>query len=279
MATIHAGNTARKSPHGPYWHPVPIAEVLVLRDETPNQLLPPLVSCIMPTRDRRPFVELALRHFLTQDYPNKELVVVDDGGDAISDLFEGLPGIHLVRLTVKASIGAKRNLACEHAQGEVIVHWDDDDWYSSTRLREQVAPILRREADMTGLHNNYLLEVSSGDFWTCEDWLHRRMFVGDVHGGTLAFRRSLLDTGVRYPDIDLAEDALFIRRAQAAGRRLARIPNPGIFVYVRHGRNAWAFTPGRFLNPAGWHIVTPPATFPDSALSAYQRAAILVRES
>ena len=39
----------------------------------------PLVSCIMPTYNRREFVPLAIRYFLRQDYANKELIIIDDG--------------------------------------------------------------------------------------------------------------------------------------------------------------------------------------------------------
>jgi len=38
----------------------------------------PLISCIMPTRDRRAFALQAVRYFLRQDYPQVELIIVDD---------------------------------------------------------------------------------------------------------------------------------------------------------------------------------------------------------
>jgi glycosyltransferase involved in cell wall biosynthesis len=43
----------------------------------------PLATCIVPTADRRSLVPEAVRCFLLQDWPDKELVVVDDGADAI----------------------------------------------------------------------------------------------------------------------------------------------------------------------------------------------------
>ena len=58
----------------------------------------PLVSCIMPTADRRRFVPRAVHQFLAQDYPNKELVILDDdtsnfgGGQAILLRGEALVG-------------------------------------------------------------------------------------------------------------------------------------------------------------------------------------------
>jgi hypothetical protein len=62
------------------------------------------------------------------------------------------------------------------------------------------------------------------------------MFVGDVHGGILTYRRSFaVDRSLRYPDVDLAEDAALPRVMLRHGARLVRLPNDGNFVYVRHG--------------------------------------------
>jgi cellulose synthase/poly-beta-1,6-N-acetylglucosamine synthase-like glycosyltransferase len=78
---------------------------------------PPLVSCIMPSFNRRRFVPRAIMYFLRQDYPNKELVLVDDGTDPIGDLIPADPRLHYIQIPQRASRGAKRNLACEQASG------------------------------------------------------------------------------------------------------------------------------------------------------------------
>src|SRR5215475_12372109 len=100
-----------------------------------------MVSCIMPTRDRRPFVGQAVEQFLAQDYPDRELIVVDDGEDPIGDLLPADPRIRLLRLDRRMTIGAKRNLACEAATGDIVVHWDDDDWMAGWRLTYQVTAL------------------------------------------------------------------------------------------------------------------------------------------
>jgi O-antigen biosynthesis protein len=285
VATVHAANTSRKATGGCFWHPHPAEEVRnLLGDDlhfyrTASLAVSgtqswPLVSCIMPTFDRRAFVPLALENFARQDYPNRELVIVDDGHEAVGDLAEGRPGVRYVRLASRMTIGGKRNLACREARGEIIAHWDDDDWYAPDRLRYQAAPILAGEADMSGLVNNCVLELPGGDFWTTLPHLHPRMFVGDVHGGTLVYRRALLDSGIRYPETNLAEDAALIRQAVARRQRLSRLSNPGVFVYVRHGSNAWReYAPGSFLDPAGWRRIARPGTFPSAALDTYRAAA------
>ena len=228
----------------------------------------------MPTYNRRAFARHALQYFINQDYPNRELIIVDDGNDPIGDLAEGLPGVRYFRLPARKSIGAKRNLACQQAQGEIIAHWDDDDWYSSDRLRYQVMPILAGNADLTGLENAFVLQLPSAEFWTTNPQLHKQLFVGNVHGGTIVYRKELLQ-GIRFPEVNLAEDAWFLRYAASRGKRLQRLSNPGVFVYVRHGRNAWKeFAPGRFLNPAGWQRIEAPLAFPATALDAYKAAAL-----
>ena len=105
----------------------------------------------MPTDNRRRFVPEAIRLFLAQDYPNKELVVLDDGEDIVADLIPKTPEIRYLRLDRRQSLGAKRNLACAAARGEIIAHWDDDDWYAPWRLSRQVAKIVRGGTELCGL--------------------------------------------------------------------------------------------------------------------------------
>jgi glycosyltransferase involved in cell wall biosynthesis len=230
----------------------------------------------MPTYNRRPFVLLALQGFMRQDYENRELVVVDDGSDSVADLCNGMPGIHYIRLGGRTSIGNKRNIACRAATGEVIVHWDDDDYYAENRLSYQCSAILSGEADMTGLVSSFVLQLPVGAFWGIRPELHRDMFKGDVHGGTIAYRRDLLTQGIEYPAVNLAEDASFIDSALRRGKRLARLPNRGEFIYVRHGQNAWRFEAGRFYERLGWERRSKPQSFSLKLLAAYQTAAAIV---
>jgi glycosyltransferase involved in cell wall biosynthesis len=281
VGLIHAHNVSPKRTNSAYWQAIELAEIQRVVGDDLAQLRAtsaqpvmtmPLISCIMPTFNRRAFIPLAIQHFLAQDYPNKELVIVDDGDDAIGDLVTDVPNVRYIRLDQRISIGAKRNRACHEARGDLIAQWDDDDWYAPDRLSYQARPILDDQADLTGLENTYMLELPAGRFWTTQHQLHQRMFVGDVHGGTLVFRKNLLNNGLRYPEVNLAEDAGLLRQALRRGKRLARLPNSGVFVYVRHGQNAWQFAPGKFLDPNGWRNIDPPAAFSSEALTTYQAA-------
>lgn len=95
----------------------------------------PLVSCIMPTRNRRRFVSGSIRCFLEQDYEPRELLILEDGDDTVRDCVPADARIRYWRQDRPLSVGAKRNALCREARGEIIVHWDDDDWYPPWRTR------------------------------------------------------------------------------------------------------------------------------------------------
>ncbi|HLK69136.1 MAG TPA: glycosyltransferase [Bryobacteraceae bacterium] len=276
VASIHSANACPKSTSGPYWTPYSAEEIRNLTgaaSDVPAAVSYPLISCVMPTYNRRPFIQLALECFRAQTYPHKELVVVDDGTDSVADLLGNAPDVHYRRLGRRLTIGAKRNLACHEAKGEIIAHWDDDDWYAPNRLELQVAPLLAGTADITGLVNRFVLELPRGQFWTSADALHRRMFVGDVHGGTLLYSKSILKDNIRYPEVNLAEDAILIQQAIRREKRLVRVENAGTFVYLRHGKNAWKFEAGRYLDPDSWLPTSAPAGFSTDVFNLYSEAA------
>lgn len=217
---------------------------------------PPMVSCVMPTRGRPEFAVQAVRYFLRQDYPVAELVIVEDGPAELARLLPQDPRIRIVSSRGSRSIGALRNHGTSVARGEFVAHWDDDDWYAPQRLSRQVAPLVAGSADVTALRGSAMLDVEDGVAWQLSDDLHRRMFVRDVHGGTLVFRRRLWDRFGHYPDISLAEDARFLDQVVRRGARLEPISADGLFVYIRHGRNSWRLDLGQ---DAGWRRVTVPA--------------------
>jgi len=224
----------------------------------------PLISCIMPTRNRSEWVRQSLHYFERQDYPNLELIIIDDGND---DLAAVLPPadhrIRHLRLAKRVSIGAKRNLGCEAAAGTVIVHWDDDDWYAPNRLTAQAAPILSGDAEITALRDTLFFDLGQCRFWQCSPEIYAQLFVESVHGGTLMFSRSVFGPTSRYPDLSLAEDALYLRAAVGRGMRIAPMDGAGLFAYVRHAGNAWRFACGEVYGAGGWRRVAEPTGFAD----------------
>jgi O-antigen biosynthesis protein len=225
----------------------------------------PLVSAIMPTRDRPEFALQAVRYFLAQDYPKKELLVLEDGTPSLAGRLPDDPRIrHVATGAVSRSIGAMRNEACQLACGEIVAHWDDDDWYGPERLSRQVAAIRAGRADVTALRDSLMLDLMTWQFWRCRPELHRHLFRRDVHGGTLVYRRQVWESRARFPNSSLAEDAAFLEQAVLGGARLEALDADGIFIYIRHNMNAWQIDCGRTGGTAGWEHASEPDLPPEA---------------
>ena len=119
----------------------------------------PLVSAIMPvygqSDEQREMLKIALDSFLSQDWPNKELIVIDDSPHLlhVSCLRGVVPWGRYMRIDERMKIGPKRNLACETASGEIIVHFDSDDWSAPSRITDQVTRLLESGKSVSGYHS------------------------------------------------------------------------------------------------------------------------------
>lgn len=218
----------------------------------------PLVSCVMPTYNRRRFVPRAIQFFLSQDYPSCELVIVDDGTDPVEDLVPEDNRITYYRLSKRISVGAKRNIGCSMAKGQIVILWDDDDWHGNHRVSHQVKPIIQKTSEITALKNTLFFSTSDHQFWSCKPDLFERLFIFGVLGGTAAFRKKIWSDGLRFPDYSLAEEAAFIKEAVLNGSRLEKLDNDGTFIYIRHNLNTWRFETGKYLDRDGWQAVPLP---------------------
>lgn len=192
----------------------------------------PLVSCIMPTCDRRRFVPLAIRHFLAQDYPNRELIIVDDGADPVADLVPLWDArIRYLRLEGRQSVGAKRNLACREARGEIILHWDDDDWYSPRRISYQVEALLRERSEVCGLRSLFFYGLETGRAYRYTYPAARKAWVS---GSTLCYTRALWDRNP-FPEVNVGEDAHFLW--SGVPKQVLALEDQTIHVAMIHGGN------------------------------------------
>ena len=125
----------------------------------------PLVSCITPTANREKYIPLAIRYFLSQDYANAELIIIDDGNQSVAGLIPADPRIKYFYADAIGTIGTKRNYACEKARGDIIVHWDDDEWYAPDWITRTVNYLLNADADITGLEYISYYSPVTDTFW------------------------------------------------------------------------------------------------------------------
>ena len=90
----------------------------------------PLVSVLLPTRDRLEFLRYALETVLRQDDPDWEIVVSDnDSGEDIAGHLDGLADerIRYVRTPSFVPVTDNWNSALKHSTGRYVVMLGDDD--------------------------------------------------------------------------------------------------------------------------------------------------------
>jgi O-antigen biosynthesis protein len=186
----------------------------------------PLVSCIMPTRNRGELARQAIRMFLAQTYPNRELIVVDDGEEDLGEIGSD-QGIKLERLSKAHALGAKRNIACELARGDLVAHWDDDDWYAPDRLARQVEAMIDG-ADACGSGSLYHLDTRTNR-WFVYTYRGTRPWVA---GTTLMYRRQCW-LGGGFEPVSSNEDFRFLLGLE----RVVDLRRPELCVVRLHDKN------------------------------------------
>lgn len=196
---------------------------------------PPLVSCLMATRDRPAQALLAIDGFRRQTYANRELVIVDDGADdrlagAVAAL--GDPRIRLVRPQDPATnLGRARNRAVDLAAGTYVCQWDDDDLYDPLRLELQMA-VLRRSGARACMLSRWMV-------WWPEA---ERLAISRQRPweGSLLCEKAVLP---RYPELVRGEDTPVVEQLLRTVR-VALVDAPRLYLYVVHGANT--FPAGHF---------------------------------
>lgn len=99
----------------------------------------PIISVIVPTYNCAQYLPEALDSILAQQYPNLEIIVVDDGSsDGSAEIAEsyGSP-VRVIRQQNKGPAAA-RNRAAQEAKGEYLAFLDGDDIWLPGKLKAQV---------------------------------------------------------------------------------------------------------------------------------------------
>lgn len=102
----------------------------------------PLVSVIIPCFNREDYIRETIDSVLHQNYPNMELIVIDDGcTDKSRDILESYgKQIHLLEHPGRRNRGqsAAINLGLKKSSGEFVAILDSDDLFFENKLMEQV---------------------------------------------------------------------------------------------------------------------------------------------
>lgn len=117
---------------------------MIAADPAPRDA--PVVTVVTPTKDRPRLLASALASIAAQDVPAAvEVVVVDDGSkpDLAGDVADVVTaaGARLIRHESSRGVSAARNSGIAAATGRYVAFLDDDDLWSPTKLRSQLAAL------------------------------------------------------------------------------------------------------------------------------------------
>lgn len=115
----------------------------------------PLVSFVIPLYNKEKYIAETITSIVNNDYPNKEIIVVDDCSTDISHgvvINLGYEDVLILSHTENRGLSAARNTGLEKAKGKYIQFWDADDVYSDCSLKEIIKQMEEDGSDIgTGL--------------------------------------------------------------------------------------------------------------------------------
>ena len=118
---------------------------------TPSTPLLPTLTVLIPVYNEERTIEALLRRVAEGPYPDKEVIVIDDGStDATPRLLErwaGVPGFRVLRHAKNRGKGGAVRTGLAQATGEVTIIQDADLEYDPADYPRLVEPILHGQAE------------------------------------------------------------------------------------------------------------------------------------
>jgi glycosyltransferase involved in cell wall biosynthesis len=235
---------------------------------------PSFVSAVLATHDRPEFLPIALACYGHQTHPDRELIVVDDGGTfPVSEEAVRAAGGRLIRLEPGTPLGTKMNAGLAAAQGPLCLKMDDDDWYAPDFLERMIAG---RSAAMVDRCGPAVSFVGNALLFDLGRWELREAGESHLAGGTLLFARDDWQV-LPFRAIPRAVDFWFVLDFTTAGARVLRLDAFGSYVQTRHqiGHLFAAQSDGRTVEESMLELpryaAGPESLLPEWTLAIYRR--------
>jgi len=229
----------------------------------------PLVSIITPTFNREAFLPAIAACVRSQSYQNIEWLVLDDSEQPslalTKDPWEKLRYFHT---TERLSVGAKRNQLLAHASGEVVIHFDDDDYYGPHYISKAMDQLSRHEADVALLCGFFVAHLNTNGFGYYRTRIKKglafafnksgvrpvnldRVNIPLIHlcfGWAYIYKRIVWEQ-TKFEELNVFEDREFIREATGNFKTVAYESRQMDCLHAIHARSSSQCFP-QFLIPA-----------------------------
>ncbi len=186
----------------------------------------PKISVLMPAFNAERYIRESIESVLRQDYPDFELVIVDDGSTdrtwRIIGEFCGDPRVRIFRQR-HLGVGAARNRLVRESKGELLSPHDADDVMLPGKLKKQ-APCFKKDPRIAVVFSDCLLLDPRRDpplsyFWTSRETRQGRFFIPLIyHGSAMIRKKALLRTGGYETTYPMGEDSDMWVKLSEVGR-------------------------------------------------------------
>lgn len=220
----------------------------------------PRISCVTVTRGRVARLQHAVRCYLRQTYPLKDLVVLSQGEDnaAVAEYLRtlGRPDVRLHTALPSLTLGAMRNAAVELASGDVVCQWDDDDLYHPDRLARQYAALRADSRRAASLYCDFLKYFEhSGELYWC-DWSGEPLVTHRYLCGSVMFHKELFGAFPLFypesgPQARVEEDLHVLDKLLTKGE-LGPVWAGWQYTYVYHGANTYGLAHHELTLNTSW---------------------------
>ncbi len=179
--------------------------------------------------ERAALAQASLKSFVLQRYPNRALVLVNDG-DFDLDLSE-LPSdrVTSIRPTGRRTLGELRNLGLEAVPEDALwTYWDDDDWRHPRLLEVQRQVLAKLEVQACLLTQQIKYDLRN-------DVAYVDSHPGGFAGTLLAFKHA----NWRFPHDAAGEDSAYCDQLKREWRWFPWVNPPHFMIRFFHGANTW----------------------------------------
>ncbi len=198
-----------------------------------------LISCLMITRQRPKYLERAIECYKNQIYSNKELVIVYESDDEETiQLLKNYNEADILKIEIpiqpKLTLGALRNIAIRECNGTYFTQWDDDDYSSKDRIKEQYQWLKNTNKKACLLKRWLLFDETTS--------LGYISFDIDIIGGgentILCEKAFIMEHKNFYPELIKGEDTPFIQYLKKQNE-ITLLDEPRLYIYSATNCNTW----------------------------------------
>jgi glycosyltransferase involved in cell wall biosynthesis len=198
--------------------------------------LPHFVSILIPCFNAESWIRAAIESALGQSWPNKEVIVVDDGStDGSLDIIRGFDGRILWETGLNRGGNAARNRLLALSNGDWLQYLDADDWLMPGKIADQVA-FLEVDSKIDILYGPATLEcwseaeVSSQELPIPEPhdpWILLARWFLPQTGAPLWRKQAIIDVGGWSPNQPCCQEHELYLRLLMAGKKFSYCDSGG----------------------------------------------------